>query len=94
MWYYLYMQHDHGVISLRTVIYAILFIVLLLGVYYMRNLVYVLLTSIVIAAFVDSGVQRLKRYRVNRTISVILIYSLALVSVGMLPTLLGLAGPG
>ncbi len=82
MWYYLYMQHDHGVISLRTVIYAILFSVLLLGVYYMRNLVYVLLTSIVIASFVDSGVQRLKRYRVNRTISVILIYSLALSILG------------
>ena len=52
------MQHEHSAISLRTVTYAILFIVLLLGIYFMRNLVYVLLTSIVIASFVDSGVQR------------------------------------
>jgi len=68
--------------SLKNIIYSILFVVLLIGIYKLRNLVFVLLTSIVIAAFVDSGVHKLKKYRLGRTLSVVIIYSFVLAILG------------
>ncbi len=70
--------HSH----LRTVIYAMLFGVLLFGLYFLRDIVYVLLTSIVIASFVDFGVQKMKRLRVGRTLAVIVLYFFTITLIG------------
>lgn len=67
---------------LRTVIYAMLFGVLLFGLYFLRDIVYVLLTSIVIASFVDFGVQKMKRLRIGRTIAVIVLYFFTITLIG------------
>ncbi len=61
-------------ISQKTITRGLLLVALFWGIYYLRNLAYVLLTSIVIASFVDSGVQRLRRFRLNRTLSVVFLY--------------------
>ena len=52
--------------------------------FYLRELVYVFLTSIVIASFVESGVHRLKKHGVSRTLAVVIIYFLALTIFGVL----------
>jgi predicted PurR-regulated permease PerM len=66
-------------ISVRSVINVVLVLVLVGAIYYLRELVYVFLTSIVIASFVEAGVRRLAKHNVNRTIAVVFIYFLALV---------------
>ncbi len=69
-------------LSQRSIINGVLFVILLGILFYLRDLLYVFLTSIVIASFVESGVRRLSRYKVRRTISVLLIYFLILGIVG------------
>jgi predicted PurR-regulated permease PerM len=71
-------HHSH----LRTVIYSILFVTFLFSVYFLRNIVYVLLTSIVIASFVDFGVQKLKRLKIGRTLAVIVLYFFTITLIG------------
>jgi predicted PurR-regulated permease PerM len=51
---------------------AILF--LFVALYYLRDLVLVILTSIVVASFVDLVIQKIGRFNWNRTLSVVLIY--------------------
>jgi predicted PurR-regulated permease PerM len=61
-------------ISIRTIVQALLAIVLVLGLYYIRDLVYIVLTSIVLASFVESGVKKLTKRGIGRTLSVVVIY--------------------
>ncbi len=71
-------------ISLRSVVYGTIFIVFLGMLYYLRDLVYVFLTSIVIASFVESAVRRLHKHGMGRTFSVIVIYFMVLAFAGTL----------
>ena len=74
----------HVRLSQRSIVYATLFIILLFALYYLRELVYVFLTSIVIASFVESAVRRFKRHGVGRTIAVIIVYFCVLAIFGFL----------
>lgn len=77
-------------IKTRTIVNVVLILLLVLALYYIRDILFVFLTSIVIASFVEAGVKRLQRHKIGRTIAVILIYFLAL---GILGTLFYLFVP-
>lgn len=61
-------------ISNGTILRVILWILLVVALIKLRNLVLVLLTSIVIASFIESAVFRFKKYIKNRVLLVVLIY--------------------
>lgn len=61
-------------ISNGTIIRIILFGVFIISLIKLRNLVLVILTSIVIASFIESAVLRFKKYIKNRALLVFLIY--------------------
>ncbi|MBP6912219.1 MAG: AI-2E family transporter [Candidatus Pacebacteria bacterium] len=69
-------------ISSKSIIRVILFGSLVVAFIYLRDLILVLLTAIVIASFVESGVRFLGKRKVGRTLSVVIIYivSLAILS--------------
>ncbi len=73
----------HQKISISTgTMFRFLFILLaLVALFYLKNLVLVLLTSIVIASFVESAVMRFRRFRIPRTLTVVAVYVLALAAV-------------
>jgi predicted PurR-regulated permease PerM len=71
-------------ISTGSIFHGMLLVVLLLALYYLRDLVFVFLTSIVIASFVESGVKKLGARRVGRTFAVVIIYFLTLGILGSL----------
>ena len=71
-------------ISVKSVVYAVLVVAGLFSLYYIRELVFVFLTSVVVASFVESGVRRLNMHGVGRTLSVVLIYFLVLTLCGIL----------
>ncbi len=71
-------EHRRVQVSERSIIYGVLFIVFLGMIYYLRELVYVFLTSIVIASFVESAVRKFRRHGVRRTFAVIIIYFMVL----------------
>ena len=50
-----------------TIVRTILFVLLFFGLYYLRDLVLVVLTSIVIASFMDSASRRLMLFKLTRT---------------------------
>ena len=77
-------ERRHVELSVRSLIYGILFIVLLGLLYYTRELVYIFLTSIVIASFVESAVRRFHKHGVGRTFAVIIIYFLVFLICGAL----------
>jgi len=64
----------HVNITTGTILRIILFIVLGFLLYKIRNLLFLLLVSIVIASFVDAIAHRLKRYKFPRTLSVVLVF--------------------
>lgn len=68
-------------ISTNTIINIVLIGLLIVALFMLSNLVLVILTSIVVASFVSSGSRRLAKYKINRTLAVIIIY---LVSIGVL----------
>lgn len=57
-----------------TIVRVILFGLLLVGLFYLREIILVLLTSIVIASFIRSGVVAFKKIGMGRTISVVIVY--------------------
>lgn len=61
-------------IDTRTIFNLVMLLVLIFCIYYLRNLVLVLLTSIVLASFNESVVRKLARYKIPRTLSVIIVY--------------------
>lgn len=69
-------------ISLRSISRIILFVAFLAILFYLRELVFVFLTSIVIASFVESAVRRFHKHGVGRTIAVIIIYFSVLAIIG------------
>ncbi len=61
-------------ISQKTIWSTIALLALIFGLYYLRDLVYVFLTSIVIASFVEFGVKKLVARKLGRSFSVVIIY--------------------
>ncbi len=65
-------------ISLRTLVYGLLLGLLVLVLYLLRDLVLVLLTSIVIASFVSIATHRFKKGSIWRTLAVVALYGVCL----------------
>ena len=65
----------------QTIVNVILFVILLVGLYYLRDLVLVLLTSVVLASFNESVVRKLAKYHIPRTLSVVIVYVVSFVCV-------------
>jgi predicted PurR-regulated permease PerM len=76
------MSHNEDVrtisISNGTIIRVILFGLLVAGLFVLRDLILVLLTSIVIASFVTKLASTLKKYKIPRTLSVVFLYFITL----------------
>ncbi len=69
-------------ISFRTLVNAALVVLFILFIFAIKDIVLVLLASIVVASFVESGVKKLRRLiGLNRTLSVLGIYFLGLTAV-------------
>lgn len=58
----------------KTIFNVFLFALLFVLIYILRNLVLILLTSIVITSFVESAVTHFERYRIHRTLAVVIVY--------------------
>ena len=71
-------------ISVKSVVYAVLVVAILYSLYFIRELVFVFLTSVVVASFVESGVRRFRMHGVGRTLGVVIIYFLVLTIAGVL----------
>lgn len=67
-------KHYHVSIETSTIIKVILFSLLLLSLFIARDIVLVLLTSIVIASFIESVVQKFAKYKIPRTVVVVVVY--------------------
>jgi predicted PurR-regulated permease PerM len=65
-------------IETRTIINIVMIVLLLLSLYYLHELVLVILTSIVLASFNESVVRKLAVYKIPRTISVVIVYLVSL----------------
>jgi predicted PurR-regulated permease PerM len=65
-------------ISTGTIIKIILFGLLILSLYYVWDLVLVILTSIVIASFIESSTRSFTRWKINRTLAVLFLYFVGL----------------
>ena len=70
-------------ISLRSIVRGTLFLILLAMLYYIRDLVFVFLTAIVIASFVESAVRRFHKHGIERIVAVIIIYFCVLSIIGI-----------
>lgn len=71
-------------ISTGTMLRAILLVLLVALLFYLRDLVLIIITAIVLASAMEPGISRLSRWRISRLPSVIIIYlSVAIVFVGL-----------
>jgi predicted PurR-regulated permease PerM len=61
-------------ISPKTIIIALLFGLLVAALFYLRNLVLIVLTAIVIASAIEPGARWFMRFKVPRTAAVLLVY--------------------
>ena len=66
-------------ISSKTITTFFIVIIALAALWVLRNLALVLLTSIVIASFIEYIVEKLKRYRFPRVLSVVIVYVATLI---------------
>lgn len=65
-------------ISSNALLKVIIAGLLIISLYLMRDLILVILTSVVIATFISAAANRLTRFHINRTVGVILIYLLTM----------------
>ncbi|MDD5068753.1 MAG: AI-2E family transporter [Candidatus Pacebacteria bacterium] len=80
-------------ISTGTIIKSLLFIILVLALYFLRDIVLIILTAIVIASAIEPATRYLVEKKIPRTFSVVILYvlvifALAAVFYFLLPTLL------
>lgn len=61
-------------VSVTSMFYGLFAAALIVTLYYIRDLAFIFLTAVVIAAFVESGVRQLRKAGISRTLSVIFIY--------------------
>ncbi|MDE2040760.1 MAG: AI-2E family transporter, partial [Patescibacteria group bacterium] len=79
------MPHSPISISTGTIVRFLVIVVLLLALWYMFDIVLVILASVIIASAAEPVIRRLKRHGIHRVISVIVLYILmALVLAGLM----------
>ena len=82
LWYYILMFERNNMnrisISTGTMVRAVLLLLTVFLIWFLRDLVLVLLTSIVIASFVESAVPYFKKFKINRVFGVVVLYGLFL----------------
>ena len=82
MWYYIFMFDNDKDISISiptsTMIRAILVLLGVFLLWFLRDLVLVVLTSIVIASFVESAVPYLRRIGISRVFGIVILYAITL----------------
>lgn len=66
-------------IETRTIIKVILFSILVLALFRLRDLILVVLTSVVIASFIEGVVLRVRKYKIPRAATVVVVYVFSLV---------------
>ena len=71
-------------LSTGTIVRFFLVLVLLIGVYYLFDLVIALLAAIVLASAIQPLIRKLNRMKIPRLVSVILIYGLLVILIGMI----------
>lgn len=71
-------NHVSFSITNGSIVRVIVFGLLLVALYYLRGMLLVILTAIVIASFIDAAARRFSRWGVNRTLSVVIIYIVGL----------------
>jgi predicted PurR-regulated permease PerM len=69
-------------ISTGTILKSIGLILLFVALYYIRNIIFILLVSIVVATFVDAVVRKLKNYKIPRGFAIAMVYFFGLVMIG------------
>ena len=72
------------IISTSTILKAIILIVVVFGLYYLRDIVLTVLTAIVLSSAIDPGVRWFERKKIPRLIGVVFIYSAVAVVVASL----------
>ncbi|PIR44420.1 MAG: hypothetical protein COV10_04755 [Candidatus Vogelbacteria bacterium CG10_big_fil_rev_8_21_14_0_10_51_16] len=77
-------EKDLTIITTGTLVRAALVIVTLVAAYLLRDLILVILTSVVIASAIEPMVASITRRRVHRTIAVLFIYAGVIVFLGVL----------
>lgn len=84
----------HVTITTNTILRIILLLCLGFLLFKIKDLLFILLVSIVVATFVDTIADKLKEYKIPRTLSVVVVFILLIVGLGALvyavvPTLFG-----
>lgn len=74
----------HVNITTGAIIRIILFIILGVLLYNIRNILFLLLVSIVVATFVDAIAEKLKKYKIPRTLSVVSVFVFLLIGIAAL----------
>ncbi|KKS49885.1 MAG: putative permease [Candidatus Nomurabacteria bacterium GW2011_GWA2_43_66] len=78
MWYYIFMSENHNLtsisVSTSTMVRAVLVVIFVFLIWFLRDLVLVMLTSIVIASFMESSVPYFEKMGVARIPGVVILY--------------------
>lgn len=69
-------------ISTGTILKFLGLLMLLTALYYIRNIIFVVLVSIVVATFVDAVARKLKKYKIPRSLSIAMVYIFGLAALG------------
>lgn len=83
-------SHTTIAISPKTFAWALFFVLIAIGLYHMRSVLLIILTSIVIASFIEAPVRWLMKIKIPRAISVLITYML---SVGLVVLFLSFVIP-
>ena len=71
-------------ISTGTIVRVILIVFLVYLMWVLKDLILVILTSIVIASFVESAIPRFKKIKIGRVLGVVIIYVISIVSLALI----------
>lgn len=84
LWYYIFMAQKRDIthisISTGTIIRVVLVLLCLFLLWFLRDLVLVVLTAIVIASFIDSSIPHLQKIGFNRIFGIVLLYAISLLT--------------
>ena len=85
-------KNIHVSITTGTIVRIILFIILGFLLYKIKHLIFLLIVAIVIATFADAVANKLRKYKVNRTLGVVIVFiilllGMAAITYAVVPTL-------
>src|SRR3990172_10161280 len=69
-------------ISHKTVIFTVIFLILLWFLFYIRDIIIIFFVAVLIMAILNPWVSKLSKYKVPRAISVLLVYLMLFASAG------------